>query len=175
MSEDSIHTLKTFRALQVAPQTQRISLNQHEIKKSNTSAGYASLNYKYNKYWNVDAGLRFENADFNYEQNGIIIPTQSKTYNDWLPSLGLNYSNNGLAMGITYNTNISRPSYSMLNNNYFYISHTSWETGNPLLQSSKDHNIDLRFSYNHTYVTVLRIHVEKEISARHTHTLKVRM
>ena len=138
-------------------------------EKQHLSAGYASLNYKYNKYWNVDAGLRFENTDFNYEQNGIIIPTQSKTYNDWLPFLGLNYSNNGLAMGISYNTNISRPSYSMLNNNYFYISHTSWETGNPLLQSSKDHNMDLRLSYKHTYITASFTRRKRNISTTYTY------
>ncbi len=138
-------------------------------EKQHLSAGYASLNYKYNKYWNADAGLRFENTHFNYKQNGIIIPTQSKTYNDWLPSLGLNYCNNGLAMGISYNTNISRPSYSMLNNNYFYVSHTSWETGNPLLQSSKDHNIDLHFSYNHTYITASYTRRKRNISTTYTY------
>jgi hypothetical protein len=111
----------------------------------------------------------FENTDFNYEQNGITIPTQSKTYNDWIPSLGLNYSNNGLTMGISYNTNISRPSYSMLNNNYFYVSHTSWETGNPLLLSSKDHNIDLHFSYNHTYITASYTRRKRNISTTYTY------
>ena len=138
-------------------------------EKQDLYAGYASLNYKYNKYWNADAGLRFENTDFNYEQNGITIPTQSKTYNDWIPSLGLNYSNNGFAMGISYNTNISRPSYSMLNNNYFYVSHTSWETGNPLLLSSKDHNIDLHFSYNHTYITASYTRRKRNISTTYTY------
>ncbi len=138
-------------------------------EKQHLSAGYASLNYKYNNYWNIDAGLRFESTDFNYEQNGIIVPAQSKTYTDWLPSLGVNYSNNGFGMGVSYNTNISRPSYNMLNNNYFYVSHTSWETGNPLLQSSKDHNIDFRLSYKHTYITASFTRRKRNISTTYTY------
>lgn len=138
-------------------------------EEQHLSAGYTSLNYKYGKYWNIDAGLRFESTDFNYGQNGIIVPAQSKTYTDWLPSVGVNYLNNGLGIGVSYNTNISRPSYNMLNNNYIYVSHTSWETGNPLLQSSKDHNIDLHLSYKHTYLTASYTRRKRNISTTYTY------
>lgn len=39
----------------------------------------------------------------------------------------------------------------MLNNNYFYVSHTAWETGNPFLRTSTPYSLELNLSWKQTY------------------------
>lgn len=48
----------------------------------------------------------------------------------------------------------------MLNNNSTYVSHTSWETGNPLLSSSTPHNINLSMAWKQTMLNVTYIRMK---------------
>lgn len=132
-------------------------------EKQHLAAGYVSLTYKCNKNWSLDAGLRLEETDFEYSQNGTNIAEQSKTYTDWLPSASVNYQKDVIGLRLSYSSKVYRPSYSTLNNNYTYVSHTSWESGNPLLQSSINHSVDLDFSYKRTYLTVSYIRKKRDI------------
>lgn len=59
-----------------------------------------------------------------------------------------------LALGLTYNSTAYRPTYSDLNNNYTYITHTSWATGNPLLKSNIIRNLEASLAWKQTYVSL---------------------
>lgn len=116
-------------------------------------ASYFTLAYGLNDNWSVNGGLRLENTAFNYEQNGVEIKEQSKTFTDVLPTLGVTYQKGNVGVGLAYSSNINRPSYNMLNNNYTYVSHTSWETGNPFLKPALTHSLELSLQCKQTMLT----------------------
>ncbi len=128
--------------------------SSHDSEKQHLYAGYASINYGINEHWNLNGGLRLEQTGFDYRQNDMKIEEQSKSYTDLLPTLGVHYRKGNLALGLTYASNVNRPPYSYLHNNYTYVSHTSWEKGNPLLKSALTHSIDLSFSWKQSILGV---------------------
>lgn len=110
-------------------------------------ATYLSYQYPINGSLSCYAGIRYEITDFTYHQNGTLVEGQSKKYNDILPNAGISYNNKETVINLYYKPNILRPSYQLLNNNYSYVSHTLWETGNPLLRSSLQHNLGASISW----------------------------
>lgn len=115
--------------------------NQH------LTAVYLSYEHAIGKYWSWKAGLRYETADFAYFMNGTKLQEQSRNFHDMLPNVQINYTRDGFSAGITYATTINRPNYALLGTNYTYVSHTLWETGNPLLRSSRSHDITLSLNW----------------------------
>lgn len=111
------------------------------------TALYLSYKHAIGAYWNWKVGVRYEMADFTYFLNGKKIDTQSKTFKDMLPHAMIGYYRDGLSISLGYTTSISRPGYTMLGSDYTYVSHTLWETGNPLLRSSRSHDITLDLSW----------------------------
>ncbi len=132
-------------------------------------ASYLELEYSIGGKWTVSGGLRFEGVDFNYTKNGVRIDEQSKTFLNWLPDVGVNYKNDNAEVDLAYYTKITRPSYSMLNSNYFYISHTSWEAGNPLLKYALIQTLDLTMSYKQSYFEVLLKRNKRNINTVYTY------
>lgn len=131
--------------------------------RQNLSAGYVNVVYTPSKYWTLSAGLRVEATDFTYYQNGERIDGQSGSYTDWLPKLNVGYGMGDWKFGLSYNSNAYRPSYSMLNNNSTYTSHTLWETGNSLLRSSNPFNIGLNVSWKRTYFSATYYRIKHQI------------
>lgn len=120
------------------------------LEKQHLSAGYVNMVYPLNASWSLNGGLRFENNAFDYLENNKKIEDQSKTFTDWLPQFGISFQKGNWNANLTFDSNITRPDYSELNNNYSYVSHTSWETGNPLLKSSLTRSLDLSVSWKQT-------------------------
>lgn len=132
-------------------------------------ASFLNIAYNLSLNWNVSGGMRIENTAFDYEQNGVKVEEQSKNFTDVLPTISLNYQKENFGLSLSYNTNIDRPSYSMLNNNYTYVSHTSWETGNPLLKSSLTRSIELSLQWKQTILTASYNHYLRAINTVYTY------
>lgn len=141
----------------------------NDFIKQNLAAGYVNATYRPLNNLTLTAGMRAEATDFTYYKNGKQIDGQSKSYTDWLPRFIISYAVKDLRIGLSYNTNVYRPSYSMLNNNSTYVSHTSWETGNPLLSSSTPHNINLSMAWKQTMLNVTYIRMKRQIEYVYMH------
>lgn len=127
---------------------------QKDKETQHFAALYLSYQHGIGKYWNWKAGLRHEMTGFTYLLNDEKVVDQSKTYHNLLPHAGISYSKGNISVGLSYQVNVNRPNYASLNNNYVYVSHTLWETGNPLLRTSLRHKMDMDFNLNHWMVNV---------------------
>ncbi len=122
-----------------------------DYTRQNLASGYVNIVYSPDKHWTFIGGLRVETTGFDYFLNGEHVDGQSKSYTDWLPKLTASYGKGDWRVGLSYTPGLYRPSYSMLNNNYFYVSHTAWETGNPFLRTSTPYSLELNLSWKQTY------------------------
>lgn len=126
-----------------------------DSERQNLYAVYGTAAWQVNEHWALSAGLRCELTDFDYKQDNEEVAGQSKNYVDWLPEVGVSYMYKDLILGLTYDSKAYRPTYSDLNNNYTYITHTSWTTGNPLLKSNIIRNLEASLSWKQTYVSLV--------------------
>ena len=121
--------------------------------------GMASAFITYNRDFgklNMEAGLRYENVDFKYYDNGNYMAEQSKTYGEWFPSLSLSMPIGNVQMQLSYAADINRPNYWVLRSGVQYSNHYTYETGNPFLVSeiSRNTSYDLAYkwlTFNLTY------------------------
>lgn len=135
----------------------------------NLYAGYTEFNWNISNHWMLNGGIRFESTSFEYFQNQKKINSQSKTFNDFLPNIGFTYMVGNVSMGLDYSTSVFRPSYSKLNNNYQYVSPTSWETGNPLLKSAISRTLEYSFMWNQTMFGASYIRNERMMNTVYTY------
>lgn len=89
------------------------------------------------------AGLRYEHVDFDYYKEEVRQDEQSKTYDNFFPSLSVGTSFGKVQMQLSYAQDISRPSFNSLRSHVYYANHYTYETGNPFLKSSITHNVSL--------------------------------
>ena len=124
------------------------------IKEDMVSA-FVTYNRDFGKL-NMEAGLRYENVDFKYYDDGKYIAEQSKTYGEWFPSLSLSMPIGNVQMQLSYAADIDRPNYWVLRSGVQYSNHYTYETGNPFLVSeiSRNTSYDLAYkwlTFNLTY------------------------
>lgn len=121
--------------------------------------GMASAFITYNRDFgklNMEAGLRYENVDFKYYDNGKYMAEQNKTYGEWFPSLSLSMPIGNVQMQLSYAADIDQPNYWVLRSGVQYSNHYTYETGNPFLVSeiSRNTSYDLAYkwlTFNLTY------------------------
>ena len=124
------------------------------IKEDMVSA-FVTYNRDFGKL-NMEAGLRYENVDFKYYDDGKYMAEQSKTYGEWFPSLSLSMPIGNVQMQLSYAADIDRPNYWVLRSGVQYSNHYTYETGNPFLVSeiSRNTSYDLAYkwlTFNLTY------------------------
>ena len=124
------------------------------IKEGMVSA-FVTYNRDFGKL-NMEAGLRYENVDFKYYDDGQYMAEQSKTYGEWFPSLSLSMPIGNVQMQLSYAADINRPNYWVLRSDVQYSNHYTYETGNPFLVSeiSRNTSYDLAYkwlTFNLTY------------------------
>jgi outer membrane receptor protein involved in Fe transport len=129
--------------------------NDFKYKENNQSI-YFSAEKELDKKWTAKLGLRAE-----YTQNrgvsvldslGIIHDSiNSRKYLKIFPSAYIGYKlNDNHTFSLNYNRRINRPGYWELNPSKWYQNLNSYAIGNPFLQPSFGHNLEL----NHTYKNV---------------------
>lgn len=99
------------------------------------------------KHLSAQAGLRYENVDFNYYQDGTKSPGQSRRYSNLFPNGSLTFAKNSFSASLSYRTVVSRPSYWDLRSNISYNSSYFYEGGNPALQPTMSHQTELLLRY----------------------------
>jgi hypothetical protein len=106
---------------------------------------YASANRDYGKRWSLKAGLRYEYSMI----DGYSVTTKQRTkysYDNLFPTLYIKYkagANNTFTFN--YSRRINRPGFRALNPFRWYSNPFTFYTGNPLLQPSYNHNVELAF------------------------------
>lgn len=111
----------------------------------------------------VLAGIRYENTDFNYYEEGKRIPEQSKRYGNLLPSLSLSLPVGKTQMQLSYGATIKRPSYYDMRSGIGYDNHYTYESGNPFLVSEISRNINYMVSYKWLMAEGIYTHVSDPI------------
>lgn len=137
----------------IIPNTLADNVIDH-IKEGMASA-FVTYNRDFGKL-NMEAGLRYENVDFKYYDDGKYMAEQSKTYGEWFPSLSLSMPIGNVQMQLSYAADINRPNYWVLRSGVQYSNHYTYETGNPFLVSeiSRNTSYDLAYkwlTFNLTY------------------------
>lgn len=123
--------------------------------KEGMASAFVTYNRDFGKL-NMEAGLRYENVDFKYYDDGKYMAEQSKNYSNWFPSLSLSMPIGNVQMQLSYAADINRPNYWVLRSGVQYSNHYTYETGNPFLVSeiSRNTSYDLAYkwlTFNLTY------------------------
>ena len=90
----------------------------------------------------LSAGLRYEHVSSEYFVSGVRRDDQSRTYNDFFPSVSLSTSVKKVQLSFSYAKRTKRPSYWQLSSDVFYENRLNMQTGNPYLKPIKYHNVN---------------------------------
>ena len=130
--------------------------------KEGMASAFVTYNRDFGKL-NMEAGLRYENVDFKYYDDGKYMAEQSKTYGEWFPSLSLSMPIGNVQMQLSYATDINRPNYWVLRSGVQYSNHYTYETGNPFLVSEISRNISYDLAYKWLTFNLTYEHVSDPI------------
>ena len=100
------------------------------------------------------AGLRYEHVMSEYFVGGIRRDDQSRTYNDFFPSVSLSTSVKKVQLSFSYAKRTTRPSYWQLSSDVIYENRLNLQTGNPYLKPVKYHNINTMAMWKWLYLNV---------------------
>lgn len=130
--------------------------------KEGMASAFVAYNRDFGKL-NMEAGLRYENVDFKYYDDGKYMAEQSKTYGEWFPSLSLSMPTGNVQMQLSYAADINRPNYWVLRSGVQYSNHYTYETGNPFLVSEISRNISYDLAYKWLTFNLTYEHVSDPI------------
>ena len=139
-----------------------LSDNVRDRIKEGMSSAFVIYSRDFGKL-NMEAGLRYENVDFKYYDDGKYMAEQSKTYGDWFPSLSLSMPIGNVQMQLNYAADINRPSYVALRNSIQYINRYDYEAGNPFLVSEIARNLSYDISYKWLTFDLVYTHTSNPI------------
>lgn len=123
--------------------------------RENVQAIYFSANRKFGEKWETKVGLRAETTQ-NKTYSQMADQKNKNNYIKLFPTLYISYKlNKENIFSASYGRRINRPSYSELNPARWYLTGTSYEEGNPFLQSSFTSNFELSHSYKDLLTTNL--------------------
>jgi hypothetical protein len=100
----------------------------------------------------LSAGLRYEHVESEYFVGGIRRDDQSRTYNDFFPSVSLSTSVKNLQLSFSYAKRTTRPSYWQLSSDVVYENRLNLQTGNPYLKPIKYHNVNAMVMWKWLYL-----------------------
>lgn len=121
-------------------------MSSSDIVRQNLQAYFVSFDWDISPKWNIYGGVRYETTDSRYWRDETLDNNLSRKYHDFLPNLGIQFKS-PVNLTMYYRAKVSRPSYSLLDNNFAYVTPTLWETGNPELVASRTHNIGVSLYY----------------------------
>ena len=102
----------------------------------------------------LSAGLRYEHVKSEYFVASIRRDDQSRTYDDFFPSVSLSTSVKNLQLSFSYAKRTTRPSYWQLSCDVVYENRLNMQTGNPYLKPVKYHNINTMAMWKWLYLNV---------------------
>ena len=102
----------------------------------------------------LQAGLRYEHVESEYFVGGIRQDEQSRTYNDFFPSVSLSTSVKKVQLSFSYTKRTVRPSYWQLSSDVVYENRLNMQTGNPYLKPIKYNNLNAMAMWKWLYLNV---------------------
>ena len=102
----------------------------------------------------LSAGLRYEHVESEYFVASIRRDDQSRTYDDFFPSISLSTSVKKVQLSFSYAKRTTRPSYWQLSSDVVYENRLNMQTGNPYLKPVKYHNINTMAMWKWLYLNV---------------------
>ena len=121
-------------------------MSSSDIVRQNLQAYFVSFDWDISPKWNIYGGVRYETTDSRYWRDETLDNNLSREYYDFLPNLGIQFKS-PVNLTMYYRAKVGRPSYSLFDNNFAYVTPTLWETGNPELVASRTHNIGVSLYY----------------------------
>lgn len=88
-------------------------------------------------------GLRYEHVKFDYYENEVHVPEQSRKYDNIFPNLSFSTKLGGIQTQLSYTAKTQRPKYNELSNNIFYQDRYTMKQGDPTLRPTLIHDITL--------------------------------
>ena len=101
----------------------------------------------------LSAGLRYEHVTTEYFVGGVRRDDQSRTYDDFFPSVSLSTSVKKVQLSFSYAKRTTRPSYWQLSSDVIYENRLNLQTGNPYLKPVKYHNLNAMVMWKWLYLT----------------------
>ena len=134
----------------------------------NTQALYASASKKWDKV-ETQLGLRFENTQTEAVSRSVGL-TVPNNYFQLFPTAYLQYTpSDDHSFNINYSRRVGRPSYEELNPFRQYGTGNSYDAGNPFLQPSFYHTVELSYSLMSKYTITAYTGIVDNIHARISH------
>jgi hypothetical protein len=100
----------------------------------------------------LSAGLRYEHVTSEYFVGGVRRDDQSRTYDDFFPSVSLSTSVKKAQLSFSYAKRTTRPSYWQLSSDVIYENRLNLQTGNPYLKPVKYHNVNAMVMWKWLYL-----------------------
>lgn len=91
----------------------------------------------------ANIGMRYEHVVYDFFEDGIKSNEKSKTYDNFFPTVSLNYIIGSTHVGFDYHIHTFRPFYMMLESNTHYNNRYSYFSGAPDLQPTYIHAVEL--------------------------------
>ena len=130
--------------------------NSESNLKETLAAAYAEYRRSFGKL-RASAGLRYEDLNTNYYEDGHYVAGQSRHHRNVVPNASLTWPVGKTTMQLSYAMKIRRPGYSYLRDQLSYEDRFTYRTGDPTLRPQKMQDVTLlttwrwlTFSANYT-------------------------
>ena len=127
--------------------------NSNNEQHEQTIAPFIELRQQVGRF-QLSAGLRYEHVTSEYFVGGVRRDDQSRTYDDFFPSVSLSTSVKKVQLSFSYAKRIRRPSYWQLSSDVIYENRLNMQTGNPYLKPVKYHNVNTMAMWKWLYLNV---------------------
>jgi hypothetical protein len=124
------------------------------IYREQINAVYAGLTRSLKK-WDLEAYVRMEQSNI-YGHSVTMNSRFSKNYSNWFPSFNAQYQiNTSNQLSLSYRKSISRPNYNYVNPFKIFRGPFNYFEGNPDMDPTFTHSLELMHSYKNTWYTTL--------------------
>lgn len=91
----------------------------------------------------MNVGLRFERVAFDYNIDGKRMDNQSRSYNQWFPSVGYAFKVGNTQLQLVYGAKTQRATYEQISSSLIYSNRYQMKKGNPFLENTTKHTASL--------------------------------
>lgn len=127
----------------------------------NKYSTFLSYNYALGDF-NMQAGLRYDWLIS--RSKDIYSGLQYKNrYPNWMPNVTVSYTKSQLNQSLSYSMSVTRPQYSDLNNNFYYVNTFTYSKGNLELKPSTDHTLNYTLFWKYLFANITYIYSKDPI------------
>ncbi len=135
--------------------------NSNNEQHESNIAPFVELQQRLGRF-QLQAGLRYEHVASDYFVGGQHRSDQSRTYDDFFPSVAISaplpWGGAGGGLSISYAKRTNRPAYWLLSNDVVYENRLNMQRGNPYLRPVKYHNFSVMAMWKGIYLTTNFFH-----------------